>query len=396
MKKLFKRVITGVLSLMMTSVTVLGNTKAPIKTSQNDTGIYTVVGDVSTVPEILAESAIIVDMKTGYTLMEKNVYDKHYPASITKVMTAILTLELVALDETVTFSHDAVFSIESGSSAAYVDEGEQLSVEQCLYGLMLISGNDLANGLAEHVGGSMENFAVMMTNKAKELGCLNTNFTNAHGLHDENHYTCAFDMAIMAKYAYENLEMFRTLCSTTYYECSPTNKQPEIRYWRNTNKLIGPGYRQYYEDCLGGKTGYTNQAGGTLVTYAKINGRVLLGVFMKSSNSAGAYADTTAWYEYIRSNVTEDMYKAIDDKYELENNPPTEAITEHSTDEKKTVAEVPVHSEKTDEKESGGFWFGRIIIIVLVLAFAGYYAHVRYIRYTNEKRRLERRRRRLE
>ena len=141
--------------------------------------IYTATGRDEELPDLLSQSAIVVDMNTGYTLVEKNIKDKLYPASITKIMTAILTLENAKMDEVVTFSYEAVFTVEAGSSAAYVDVDEQLTVEQCLYGLMLISGNDLANGLAEHVGGTMTNFANMMTDKAEEIGCLNTNFTNA-------------------------------------------------------------------------------------------------------------------------------------------------------------------------------------------------------------------------
>lgn len=396
MRKLLERISAGILALMLTAVTVYADGEPAVRTSENQTGLYSVTGDVSAFPEILAESAIVVDMKTGYTLLEKNIYDKHYPASITKIMTAILTLEQVSLEETVTFSEEAVFSIESGSSAAYVDVGEQLTVEQCLYGLMLISGNDLANGLAEHVGGSMENFAVMMTDKAKSFGCINTNFTNAHGLHDENHYTCVYDMALIAKYAYENLEMFRTLCSTGYYECPPTNKQEEVRLWRNTNKLINESQTQYYPDVIGGKTGYTNQAGGTLVTYANINGRMLLCVIMKTTNSAAAYGDTTALYEYIRNNVTQSMYTALDEKYEAEMNQTSGQAMEKDTDAEETTpaADVAYNKNKETESNSEGMWIGWKVIILVVTVFIVYYIYVRYMRYQQKKRRMEKRRQR--
>ena len=391
MRKILERVSAGILAFMLTSVAVYADGEQSVKTSENQTGIYSVTGDVSAVPDILAESAIVVDMKTGYTLLEKNIYDKHYPASITKIMTAILTLEQAALEETVTFSEEAVFSIESGSSAAYVDVGEQLTVEQCLYGLMLISGNDLANGLAEHVGGSMENFAVMMTDKAKSLGCINTNFTNAHGLHDENHYTCAYDMALIAKYAYENLEMFRTLCSTGYYECPPTNKQEEVRLWRNTNKLINEAQEQYYPDVIGGKTGYTNQAGGTLVTFANINGRMLLCVVMKTTNSAAAYGDTTAWYEYIRNNITDTMYTALDEKYEAEMNQTSVQPTEQNTEAATSSVNVTDNKNKEKSSTSEGMWIGWKIIILAVTVFIVYYIYVRYMRYKRRKLRMEQR-----
>lgn len=159
---------------------------------------------LQTPPDIIADAAIVVDMATGYTLYEKNIQMQKYPASITKIMTATLVLENLNMDDVVTFSHDAVYTIEPGSSSAYAEEGEQLTVEQCLYGLMLISGNDLANALGEKVSGSMDAFAQKMTEKAAELGCIGTRFKNAHGLHDEEHYTTAYDMAIIAMNAWKS------------------------------------------------------------------------------------------------------------------------------------------------------------------------------------------------
>lgn len=393
MRKLRGKVAVGILAFILTTATVYGNENKLVTPSETATGIYTVAEDGDQIPEMLAQSAIVVDMKTGYTLVEKNIYDKLYPASITKIMTSILTLEQVALDETVTFSHDAVYSIEAGSSAAYVDEGEQLSVEQCLYGLMLISGNDLANGLAEHVGGSMSEFAEMMTDKAKTIGCTSTNFTNAHGLHDENHYTTAYDMAMISKYAYDNLEMFRTLCSTGFYECQPTNKQPEVRAWRNNNKLINEYTEQYYEPCIGGKTGYTNQAGGTLVTYANINGRTLLCVVMKSTHSLAAYADTTALYEYVKNNMDKNIFDSLDTKYEEANKP--QEVTTSKPEEQTTAKAVTTTSGAADkEQEDEGMWIGWKLLILAVTVFIIYYVYVRYMRYLKRKRKREQRMRR--
>ena len=389
--------LTGVMICINTMSSYVYATET-IGASDNKNGIYTVTGDTSKVPELIGESAIIVDMKTGYTLYEKNIYDKHYPASITKIMTSLLTLEQASMNETVTFSYGAVFSVEAGSSVAYVDVDEKLTVEQCLYGLMLISGNDLANGLAEHVGGSMGNFAEMMTDRAKELGCINTNFTNAHGLHDEKHYTCAYDMALIAMNTYEKQENFRKICGTLTYECPPTNKQKEKRVWGNKNRLINPYEQLYYPECLGGKTGYTNQAGGTLVTYAKINDRELVCVIMKSTNSASAFADTTALYNYIKENVTADMYKALDTKYNQnisgdENNTNvSEDNSESNVEEKTTVVNT---SSQPEENEEDGLWMGWKILLLLITIFIIYYAYIRYMRYQNMKRRRERRARQL-
>ena len=352
-------------------------------------------GNVAEVPELLSQSAIVVDMKTGYTLVEKNIKDKLYPASITKIMTAILTLENTKMDEVVTFSAEAVFSIEQGSSAAYVDVDEQLTVEQCLYGLMLISGNDLANGLAEHVAGSMTGFANMMTNKAEEIGCLNTNFMNAHGLHDESHYTTAYDMAIIAKYAYEQCEDFKTICSTGYYECQPTNKQPLVRQWRNNNKLINPYEKEYYEECRGGKTGYTNKAGGTLVTFANIDGRTILCVVMKSANSLSAYADTTNLYNYIKENISQDTYNKLDEDYAKEHAVQEEQSTEAGATIK--PSDKSNENKNSDTKDDDGMWIGWKILIFVVTLFIIYYVYIQYMRYQKRKKRREmRRRRRME
>lgn len=387
--------LVGVIVLVNTMCIDVYSTQS-IETSNNDSGIYTIASDVSKTPELIGESAIVIDMKTGYTLYEKNIYNKHYPASITKIMTSLLTLEQASLNETVTFSYGAVFSVEAGSSVAYVDVDEKLTVEQCLYGLMLISGNDLANGLAEHVGGSMSNFAKMMTDRAKELGCVNTNFTNAHGLHDENHYTCAYDIALIAMNTYETQEKFREICGTLTYECPPTNKQKEKRVWGNKNRLINPYENLYYPECLGGKTGYTNQAGGTLVTYAKINDRELVCVIMKSTNSAGAFADTTALYDYIKENVTSDMYKVLDNKHNV-----TEKGSEDNTDtlenesDTKSAESMNGNGSDLDNKtnESDGIWFGFKILLLLVTIFIIYYVYVRYARYQKMKRRRARRER---
>lgn len=405
MRKQFVKLITIFLICIMLVEVVIASEDVSVHLANSGENLYTVTGKENQLPDILSQSAIVVDMKTGYTLVEKNVKDKLYPASITKIMTAILTLENVKMDETVTFSYDAVFSIEKGSSAALVDVDEQLTVEQCLYGLMLISGNDLANGLAEHVGGSMSNFANMMTNKAEELGCINTNFTNAHGLHDNNHYTTAYDMAIIAKYAYDNAKgiyshisgkelTFKTLCSTGYYECQPTNKQSSVRQWRNNNRLINPYETHFYEDCIGGKTGYTNKAGGTLVTFAEINGRLLMCVVMKSANSLSAYADTTNLYDYVKDKVSPDVYTKFDEDYaKKQESGEKETVSTSETDNSKNTNA----SAKDNKKEDDGMWIGWKILILVVTIFIIYYVYVQYMRYQKRKRRREmRRRRRME
>lgn len=399
MRKLKEKIFAILLICIMTTEVAFAAGNADIYPSDSGKSIYTVNGDESKVPELLSHSAIVVDMKTGYTLVEKNIKDKLYPASITKIMTALLTIENANKDDIVTFSAEAVFSIEDNSSAAMVDVGEQLTVDQCLYGLMLISGNDLANGLAEHVGGTMDNFAAMMTNKAEEIGCVNTNFTNAHGLHDDNHYTTAYDMALIAKYAYEKADKggmsFKTYCSTGFYECQPTNKQELVRQWRNNNKLINPYEKEYYEECIGGKTGYTNKAGGTLVTFANIDGRTILCVVMKSANSLSAYADTTNLYNYIKENISQDTYNKLDEDYAKEHAVQEEQSTEAGATIK--PSDKSNENKNSDKKDDDGMWIGWKILIFVVTLFIIYYVYIQYMRYQKRKKRREmRRRRRME
>lgn len=247
-----------------------------------------------------ADSAILIDAATGDILYEKNKDKKEYPASITKLMTVLLAFENCKMDEKLTFSHDAVFSIERGSSHIGIDVGEELTVEQALYAIMLQSANEVSNGVAEHIDGSLDAFAKHMTERAKELGAVNTNFVNANGLHNENHYTTAYDMSLIAKELLKYPE-FKTILSTTYYEIPATNIQPETRYLHGQTQLIKPPSIFYYENCEGGKTGFTDQAGNTLVSYAKNNDIEVISVVLKSTGY-GEYYDTIKLFDYGLNN----------------------------------------------------------------------------------------------
>ena len=245
---------------------------------------------------LTAESAILMDATTGKILYEKNSRTKQYPASITKLMTILLALEHGSLEDEITFSHDAVFSIEPGSAHIAIQEGEILTLEQVLYGIMLRSANECANAAAEYVDGSMEKFAEHMTARAKELGCENTNFVNANGLFDENHYTTAYDMALIAQELLKN-ETYRSMMSNTYYLIPPTNKQPEERPLHGQHQMLNENSLYYYEPAEGGKTGYTVEAQNTLVTYAKQGDTELIAVVLKC-NGAQHYVDTKTLFEY--------------------------------------------------------------------------------------------------
>ena len=245
---------------------------------------------------LTAESAILMDATTGKILYEKNSRTKQYPASITKLMTILLALEHGSLEDEITFSHDAVFSIEPGSAHIAIQEGEILTLEQVLYGIMLRSANECANAAAEYVDGSMEKFAEHMTARAKELGCENTNFVNANGLFDENHYTTAYDMALIAQELLKN-ETYRSMMSNTYYLIPPTNTQPEERPLHGQHQMLNENSLYYYEPAEGGKTGYTVEAQNTLVTYAKQGDTELIAVVLKC-NGAQHYVDTKTLFEY--------------------------------------------------------------------------------------------------
>ena len=247
-------------------------------------------------PSITAETAILMDAASGDILYEKNAHQKMYPASITKLMTILLALENGTLTDEITFSHDAVFSIEFGSAHIAIQEGETLTLEQVLRAIILRSANEASNGAAEYVDGSTEAFTKHMTERAKELGCKNTNFITANGLHDENHYTTAYDMALIAKELLTH-EDYRSLMSETYYEIPPTNKQEEIRYLHGQHQMLNEPSAYYYEYAIGGKTGYTSEALNTLVTYAAKDGMELIAVVMKC-NGADHYTDTKALFEY--------------------------------------------------------------------------------------------------
>ena len=253
-------------------------------------------------PETLSPSVILMEESTGTILYEKNSDEAHYPASITKIMTTLLALENGNLSDMVTFSDDAINNTEGSGIAR--DYGEQMTLEQCLYGVMLESANECAYAVAEHVGGTVENFVDMMNAKSKELGCTNTHFANPHGLQDENHYTTAHDMALIAQAAYQN-ETFRIIIGTKMYTIPPTNKHAEETVLRNHHDMLCTYHnanRKYlYPYCVGGKTGYTATANSTLVTYAEKDGMTLICVVM-NTQSPNQFIDTVNLFDYAFDN----------------------------------------------------------------------------------------------
>ena len=238
-----------------------------------------------------ADGGILMDAETGTILYGKNINEAYYPASITKLMTALLVAEKCSLDDTVTFSKTAVTNLESGAVTLGLVEGDKLTVRQCLYGLLLKSANEVANGLAEHTAGSISAFADMMNARAKELGCTNTNFVNPNGLNDSNHYTTPHDMALIARAAFQNATVCK-VASTLSYQI-PATQKAAARTISLGHKMLYPNDSRYYQGVIGGKTGYTSLAGNTLVTCAERDGVRLIAVIMKSSGGS----QTAKWQQ---------------------------------------------------------------------------------------------------
>ncbi|HHV09243.1 MAG TPA: D-alanyl-D-alanine carboxypeptidase [Clostridiales bacterium] len=247
-------------------------------------------------PTVYAEAAIVMEASTGLILYEKNAQKTHYPASITKIMTALLAIENSSMGDIVTFSKNAVYDVDLDSSRIGIDVGEQLTMQQCLYAILLESANEVTYAVAEHVAGSIPAFAEMMNERAKSLGCVNTNFVNPHGLHDEKHYTSAYDMALITREAMKNAT-FRKIFNTRTYQIPPTNIQSETRYLRNHHRFVLK--QDYlYNDCIGGKTGYTSIAKYTLVSVAKRGDLELICVVMRDDSNAHQYTDTQKLFDY--------------------------------------------------------------------------------------------------
>ena len=241
-------------------------------------------------------SAIVMEMSTGTVLYEKNSTEKLYPASITKIMTVMIALEHSDLNEIVTFSNASIDNTEGSGIAR--DYGEQMTMEDCLYAIMLASANECAYAVAEHVAGDIESFAKLMNEKAAELGCVNTHFVNPHGLHDDNHYTCSYDMALIGQAAYAN-ETFRIITGTKARMIPPTNKHEEETPLQNHNKLLHryQSGNYVYKYCTGGKTGYTTDSNSTLVTFAEKDGMKLVSVVMNTDRTS-EWTDSIAMFNY--------------------------------------------------------------------------------------------------
>lgn len=246
----------------------------------------------ATEPNVSAGAIYSAEVSTGKILYEKNAREKKFPASTTKVMTALLVLENCELTDTATASYNAISTIPSGYSIAKIQVGETLTIEDLLYALMLPSANEAANVLAEHVAGSVSSFATMMNTRAEELGCKNTHFVNPNGIHNDEHYSTAYDLYLIATEAMKN-ETFRKIVSTTTYTLPSTEQYVDNdRVLKNTNQLLhvnnsSKPSNYYYKYCIGIKTGFTTQAQNCLISQASKDGLEIINVVL----DAGATED---------------------------------------------------------------------------------------------------------
>lgn len=255
---------------------------------------------------IYSDAVILVENKTGKVLYEKNSEQKMYPASTTKILTAIIAIENGNLNDNVTVSKSALAQMKSGYSSAYLSEGEIMSVENLLTVLLVHSANDASNVLAEYISGSIEDFVKLMNNKVKEIGCTHTNFVTTNGLHDDNHYTTAKDLSTIARYCMQN-QTFRKIVSMKKCVIPATNKSAQ-RIYKNTNDLLIPTSGYYYQGCIGIKTGYTSEAKNCLISACNKNGlqliAVVLGSALTDNKRSARYVDSKTLYDYAYSNYS--------------------------------------------------------------------------------------------
>lgn len=276
-------------------------------------------------PNISAEAGCVIDVQSGTVLYDKNMNKKEYPASITKIMTTLVALENSSLSEQVEYDENAFANWEPGASNAGIEIGEKINMEESLYAVMLASANEACNGVAHHICGNIDTFVEKMNQKAQELGCKNTHFANTNGLWKKDHYTSAYDMALIGREAIQN-EDFKKITGARVFTMSKTNKRKEGYPLANHHKMINPStHPQYaYKYCEGGKTGYTSKCRNTLVTFAKKGDMELVCVVLKCDNSVwtepNAYTDTTRLFNYCFSNfektkIQNDEVTQINEQY---------------------------------------------------------------------------------
>ena len=288
MKNFFKVVLSSLVLISMMSINALAT---------------------DNVPEVQAEGMILIDVKTGKVLAEKNSKNKFAPASTTKIMTALLTLENTKLTDMVKVGENPPLAI--GSSIA-LKEGDIYSVEELLLALLLESSNDSAVALAEYISGSEKEFAKLMTERAKELGATNTNFVNASGLFEEDHYTTPYDLSLIMEEVIKH-EDFNRMSRVISHEMPVSRVDNESKWLNNSTSMFNPNSKDYYEPLISSKKGYTDLARFSYVAAAQKDDQLLISVLMKAEFRKDIYIDSLALFEYGFNNFdTISLYKKGD------------------------------------------------------------------------------------
>lgn len=399
-------------------------------------------------PGTYGEAAIVMEVGTGEILYGKNIDDQHYPASITKVLTALVALENGKMDDKITFTHDCVAFLQPGDSSIGMKENDEITLEQALYATLLASANEAAYAVAENVGKNAGHdyqwFIDQMNVRCKELGGTNSNFVNANGLHDENHYTSARDMALIGRELFKHPEFFK-IVQTLQYEI-PASGTCQQHVFQQKHKMLQPSSSKYYEYAVGGKTGYTSDALATLITMAD-NGSMKLVCVVLRTHGGNNYPDTTNLFNYAFDNferlevkgqeASEDVGEILEDEtgehsgyvvvpkgvkfsdlkmemavdkenpeeavltYTYEDNPVGSAkaklsekyMTEHKTEIKKVEKEDKKDSDKSQKINLGKLLIVAGLAVVLLFLLLLFIAKLRQYRRRMEKRRRRRRRR---
>ena len=338
---------------------------------------------------IYSESAILMEPKTGKVLYEKCSKERKYPASTTKILTAIIALEKCDLDEVATASHSAIFSVKPGYSIADIQEGESFTIRELLDVMMIHSANEAANIIAEHISGSVSEFANLMNEKAREIGCQDSNFVNANGAHHDNHYSTAYDLALIARYCMQN-EEFKNIASKMRVSLPTTDKYDEPRKFKNTNSLMLEDSRYYYPYCTGIKTGFTTPAKNCLISSSNKYGFELISVVLHAEStedgSSARYLDTINLFEYGYNNYRIDdilsTYQIKEKEEEIKNyysnNEKTnekEELVETSADEIQEIETVTAVKKdyNSPEKDTTIFEVMKILASVAIILFVKKY-----------------------
>lgn len=332
---------------------------------------------------IYSESAILIESTTGKILYEKDMHGIKYPASTTKILTAIIAIENCDLNEKARASYDAVHSIKSGYSIANIQVGEEFTISELLDVMLIHSANEAANVIAEHISGSVSEFAELMNKKAREIGCLNSNFVNANGAHEDNHYSTAYDLAVIAKYCMQNQE-FRKIVEKMECSLPATEIFNEPRIFRNTNSLMTRNSKYYYEYCNGIKTGFTTPAKNCLISSSNRYGFELISVILHAETTengqSARYLDTINLFEYGYKNYKKDEilaeYKQNNEKKEIVSRNHETVSRGDEFEIEETTLETISGTKKdynSPETDSSSIEWLKIAIGIMILIFVKYY-----------------------